>query len=451
MSRGGRNNTAAPSGTQGYILACLHRLCGTCYLVVSGEISYCNTMVLEMGQPGTVARVSHLNDSRTVAYFEYRNGLTGNCTSDQGLDLSEGDIVLISADNKSLNKVPNELWNIEPWIGVVKLHTSDRTVVEVSGKMKPVIVPAGLEIHVGNTVEGFDSTVGSILSDDPIRYVDLPSVDERVIKQFQPSIDKSLGFDDFGGFPEIVKRARELIEAPLEYQKTLTDIGARPIKGVLFTGPSGTGKTLLARIIAHKANAHFYQISGPEVLSKWYGQSEELIRKIFEDAAKQERAIIFFDELDSLASQRGDDSHEASRRIVGQLLASMDGFKPDTNVVVIGTTNRPQDIDIALRRPGRFDWQIDFPLPSESDRLDILKKTSRAKQSDFPHEYIASKTEGWSGAELAAIWSEAALLCVTDKRKALSIEDYIGGFERVAIQRAVVNDTSRSNRKDEDA
>jgi transitional endoplasmic reticulum ATPase len=406
-------------------------------------------MVLEMGQPGTVARVSHVNDSCTIAYFEYRSGLTGNCTSDQPLGLSQGDVILISGDNKSFSKAPNELWNIEPWIGVVKLHGPEKTVVYVDGKTKLVTVPADLELHVGNTVEGFDSMVASILSDDPIRYIDLPSVDDRAIKQFQPDRSKSLEFDDFGGFPEIVKRARELIEAPLEHQKELADIGARPIKGVLFTGPSGTGKTMLARIIAHKAKAHFYQISGPEVLSKWYGQSEELIRRIFEDAAEQDRAIVFFDELDSLASQRGDDSHEASRRIVGQLLASMDGFKPDANVVVIGTTNRPQDIDVALRRPGRFDWQIDFPLPNEQDRLDILKKTSRAKRSDLPHDYIASKTEGWTGAELAAIWSEAALLCVNDGRKDLSIEDYVGGYERVAAHRATVASTSSTNiRKD---
>ena len=115
----------------------------------------------------------------------------------------------------------------------------------------------------------------------------------------------------------------------------------------------------------------------PEIFSKWYGQSEELIRKLFEAARKEEKAIIFFDEIDSVAAQRGNESHEASKRVVAQLLTLMDGFKPETNVVVIAATNRPQDLDVALRRPGRFDWEIEFPYPGESDREDILAKTAR--------------------------------------------------------------------------
>ncbi len=335
-------------------------------------------------QQGILARVKYIDSEPSVAYFEVRsNGMIIPQAIDASFDFRQGDVVLVFNDGK-ISKAPRELWS---------------------------------------------------------------NTDEQSITHLIPELDAKLDYEDFGGFSEIVARARELIETPLEHPEELKNIGARPIKGVLFTGPSGTGKTMLARIIAHKADAKFYEISGPEVANKWYGQSEELLRRVFDDAAKQGRAIIFFDELDSLASQRGDDSHEASRRIVGQLLASMDGFKPDTNVVVIGTTNRPQDIDIALRRPGRFDWQIDFPFPNEQDRFDILKKTSRAKRSDLPHDYIASKTEGWTGAELAAIWSEAALLCVNDGRKELSIEDYVGGYERVAAHRATVASTSSTNRR----
>ena len=152
-----------------------------------------------------------------------------------------------------------------------------------------------------------------------------------------------------------MSRARELIEVPLRNHEALSAIGARPIKGVLFTGEPGTGKTMLARIIAAQSGAAFYEISGPEIFSKWYGQSEELLRKLFQAAAKHDKAIIFFDEIDSVAAQRGDESHEASKRVVAQLLTLMDGFTPDTNVVVIAATNRPQDLDVALRRPGRFD------------------------------------------------------------------------------------------------
>lgn len=273
-----------------------------------------------------------------------------------------------------------------------------------------------------------------------MRYIDLPTVDDVTVEQFRSTPSAKLTFDDFGGFAKIVERAKELIELPLERHEALANIGARPIKGVLFTGPPGTGKTMLARIIANKAGAQFYEVSGPEIMSKWYGQSEELVRKIFDDAARQRRAIIVFDEIDSLASQRSDASHEASRRIVGQLLASMDGFTSDMNVVVIATTNRPQDIDLALRRPGRFDWEINFPLPSRQDREAILIASARRHTvgENLPHALIAEKTESWSPAELTAIWSEAALLAVADHRKRLFAEDYLGGFERVSAQRRVI-------------
>jgi transitional endoplasmic reticulum ATPase len=173
-------------------------------------------------------------------------------------------------------------------------------------------------------------------------------------------------------------------------------------------------------------------------VSKWYGQSEELLRKIFEHAERQTSAIIFFDEIDSIAAQRDEDAHEASRRLVAQLLTLMDGFKPSSNVVVIATTNRPQDIDNALLRPGRFDWEIHFPLPSRYDRESILTASARQLRTidELPHALIAEKTDGWSGAELTAIWTDAALLAAANGRDAIMAEDYIGGFERVSARRS---------------
>lgn len=163
-----------------------------------------------------------------------------------------------------------------------------------------------------------------------------------------------------------------------------------------------------------------------------------MLRRIFDDAARQDSAIIFFDEIDSVASRRADDSHEVSKRVVAQLLTLMDGFISEANVVVIAATNRPQAIDEALRRPGRFDWEIEFPLPAPADRLAILRVSERtiATEGRLPHDWVAGRTDGWSAAELAAIWSEAALLAVADTRSVVMAEDYVGGYERVAAQRS---------------
>jgi transitional endoplasmic reticulum ATPase len=200
---------------------------------------------------------------------------------------------------------------------------------------------------------------------------------------------------------------------------------------------------MLARIIANSTDAVFYEISGPEIFSKWYGQSEEILRKLFEDAAKQDQAIIFFDELDSVAGQRDDNAHEESRRVVAQLLTLMDGFTIDNNVIVIAATNRPQDIDPALRRPGRLDWEINFPLPNRLNRELILKASAKhiIIEDNLPHDWISRNTEGWSAADLTAIWSEAALLAASDDRAEIITEDYIGGFERVNTQKRQTKQT----------
>ena len=342
--------------------------------------------------------------------------------------------------------MPPDAWTDELWVGVVKIKEPDVTIIDTGGRWRTVDTTQHLDYDVGNTVHATATTgVERVLSKSPIRLLDAPELDEAESDKFRhsPENDTSPTFDDFGGLVGVVERATELIEVPLQKHKELSDIGARPIKGVLFTGEPGTGKTMLARIIASQADAAFFQISGPEIFSKWYGQSEEVLRRIFGAAAKEERAIIFFDEIDSVAAQRDDVSHEASKRVVAQLLTLMDGFSADANVVVIAATNRPQDLDSALRRPGRFDWEIEFPYPNQLDREDILRKAARLLKIEgpLPYEAIAQRSHGWSGAELAAIWSEAALLAVKDDRLTIREEDYLGGFERVARAREQATST----------
>ena len=390
---------------------------------------------------GKLARVTGVSADGHTVFFDFRNGDSG--WSDQGGDdLSTGDVILISGEGPGQHavRVDASAWPDDLWVGVVKIKLDDVTVIEMSGRFRKVPTQANVAYEVGNTVEAGEVLgVVRVLSEEPIKYIELPAINEEVVNRFRTggSADRQLTFNDFGGLSSVVKRARELIELPLERHVELAEIGARAIKGVLFTGPPGTGKTMLARIIAARADAAFFEISGPEIFSKWYGQSEELLRRIFDAAAKDERAIIFFDEIDSVAAQRDDDAHEASRRVVAQLLTLMDGFDSTRNVVVIAATNRPQDLDVALRRPGRLDWEIEFPLPSVEDRLDILIKTSRKLQTldPLPHKFVADRTDGWSSAELAAIWTEASLLAVADDRSAIFVEDYIGGFERVEQQR----------------
>ena len=386
-----------------------------------------------------VARVRSVEDDGYRFYIEYRNGLVVPVNSSGPVDFEVGSVVLVSPDSTRIEPAPDELWPEESWVGVVRLISDDITVVDANGRWRMLRTPSDLTYQVGNTVEARDSYgIVRVLSEAPIKYIDLPAVDDTVIEKFKTQEGaKRLTFEDFGGLHHVVERARELVEIPLTHKDRLSKIGARPIKGILFTEHPGTGKTMLARIIASNTESVFYEISGPEIFSKWYGQSEEILRKLFEHAGKQKSAIIFFDEIDSVAGKRDDESHEASRRVVAQLLTLMDGFTSKDNVIVIAATNRPQDIDAALRRPGRFDWEVNFPLPDVNDREAILRATARnlSAATNLPHAWVAQHTDSWWPAELAAIWSEAALLAAVDEREVIITEDYIGGFERVLAQR----------------
>ncbi len=393
-------------------------------------------MSIQLGPTGQIARVTAVSEDRCRVFLDFRNGLSG-WFDQQGVDYHIGDVLLaINEDGRQRAEfLPTSAWPDQLWVGVVKIKLEDITVVTSGGQHRRVPTTAEVQYEVGNTVEAGDSQgVVRVLSKTPISLIDLPSIDDKITNEFlwKPPEGTTLGFDDFGGLKEVVARAHELIEVRLRNREALSEIGDRAIKGVLFTGRPGTGKTMLARIIAHQSGAAFYKISGPEIFSKWVGQSEELLRRLFDKAANSDNAIIFFDEIDSVAAQRGDAPHESSTRVVAQLLTLMDGFTSTANVVVIAATNRRQDLDVALLRPGRFDWEIHFPYPNQADREDILVKTARRLQTRdaLPHGIIATKTEGWSAAELAAILTEAAHLAVQDGRREISEEDYIGGYQR---------------------
>jgi len=234
-----------------------------------------------------------------------------------------------------------------------------------------------------------------------------------------------VGYDDIGGVRRQLAQIREMIELPLRHPTLFKTLGVKPPRGVLLYGPPGSGKTLIARAVANETGAFFFLINGPEIMSKMAGESESNLRKAFEEAEKNAPAIIFIDEIDSIAPKRDKANGEVERRIVSQLLTLMDGLKARANVVVIGATNRPNSIDPALRRFGRFDREIDIGVPDENGRLEIFRVHTRNMKldDDVDPESIAKQTHGFVGADMAALCTEAAMQCIREKMDVIDIED----------------------------
>lgn len=381
---------------------------------------------------GLLIKVLAATDNGHAFYGRLANGNTARFSLGGQADLQRGDIVLVGQDSWHL--APDEVWPDDSSVGVVRKILDDGVALEGGAGIRILKGIPPVPVEVGYTVE-FNEIDGilRVVSESPMRYRDA-GVDEDLHEYLLNLTEGELTFDSFGGYESVVARAKELIETQLERKEELQAIGAQPIKGVIFTGPPGTGKTHLARVIAHVSKAKFYLVSGPSIVSKYVGDSEETLRRLFETAAKDERAIIFFDEIDSIAAKRSNDLNGESKRVVAQLLTLLDGFEASSNVVVIAATNRIEDVDEALLRPGRFDWEIEFTLPSVEDRFAILQLRARQLETEgtLPLEEIAELTEGWSGAELSAIWTEAALLAAADQRRAIADEDLAVAYERVS-------------------
>jgi len=218
-------------------------------------------------------------------------------------------------------------------------------------------------------------------------------------------------YEDIGGLHEEIKKVREMIELPLKHPELFERLGVEPPKGVLLHGPPGTGKTLLAKAVANEAGAHFISLAGPEIMSKWYGQSEENLRKVFDEAQKNAPSIIFIDEIDSLAPKREETHGEVERRVVSQLLTLMDGLESRGKVIVIAATNRVNALDPALRRPGRFDREIEIGVPNKKGRKEVLEIHTRHMplSRDVNLDELAEVTYGFVGADLEALCKEAAM------------------------------------------
>ena len=268
------------------------------------------------------------------------------------------------------------------------------------------------ESFIGNF--GFGSLKFVVADTNPKKAViisDLTSikVSPKTIEVSEETIP-DVTYEDVGGLNEEIKKIREMVELPLRHPEIFERLGIEPPKGVLLHGPPGTGKTMLAKAVASETNANFILINGPEVMNKFVGEAEKRIRDIFEEAEKNSPSIIFIDEIDAIAPKREESYSEVERRVVAQLLATMDGLKSRGKVVVIGATNRPNSLDIALRRPGRFDREINIGVPNKKGRLEILKiHTRNMPLKDVKLKPLADVTHGFVGADLEALCKEAAM------------------------------------------
>jgi len=314
----------------------------------------------------------------------------------------------------------------------------DDTIEGLSGNLfelflKPYFLEAYRPVRKGDTflVRGSMRAVEfKVVETDPAEFcIVAPDTvihceGEPIKREDEDRLDE-VGYDDIGGVRKQLQLIREAVELPLRHPKLFQNIGVKPPRGILMYGPPGCGKTLIARAVANETGAFFFLINGPEIMSKLAGESESNLRKAFEEAEKNAPSIIFIDEIDSIAPKREKTQGEVERRIVSQLLTLMDGLKSRAHVVVIGATNRPNSIDPALRRFGRFDREIDIGIPDPTGRLEILRiHTKNMKlEEGVDLETIASETHGYVGSDLAQLCTEAALQCIRERMDLIDLED----------------------------
>jgi len=293
--------------------------------------------------------------------------------------------IRISVDNDFIRFVKDRLIDRPATRG-------DTLLIMMLGHSVPFMV---VNTRPGGIVKIAPTTEISIMS-EPVPELEMPS---------------RTTYEDIGGLEEEIRRIREMVELPLRHPEIFQRLGIDPPKGVLLHGPPGCGKTLLARAVASESEANFYAINGPEIMSKFYGESEARMRKMFEDAEKNAPSILFIDEIDAIAPKRSEVTGEVERRVVAQLLASMDGLKGRGHIIVIGATNRPDALDEALRRPGRFDREVEIGIPDRKGRFEIIQIHTRGMPLSEDVNLIRTSefTHGYTGADLEALSREAAM------------------------------------------
>ncbi|MGB5910508.1 MAG: CDC48 family AAA ATPase [Promethearchaeia archaeon] len=369
--------------------------------------------------PGDVIEIIHPSSNKRTATLFW---------SDYKEDKGTKIIRIDSSIRRNINA------SIDDFVRISKIEASIAERVTFAGLEEAIILRNAQQL--ANILENRVITKGDILSfyamGSRVNLVvidftpksDAVRIDDKTKILLSPKSHKELEelersrvtYEDIGGLEEEIQRIREMIELPLKHPELFKRIGIEPPKGVLLHGPPGTGKTLLARAVAYETDAHFITISGPEIMSKFYGQSEENLRKKFDEAKEMAPSIIFIDELDSIAPKRGEVTGEVERRVVAQLLSLLDGLERRGEIIVIGATNRVNDIDPALRRPGRFDREIVIGVPDTDGRHEILLIHTRGMplNGDVDLKLIAERTHGFVGADVEALCKESAMLSIRE-------------------------------------
>lgn len=353
-----------------------------------------------------------------------------------GIDV--GEVFRVKGDDWSIAH-PSD-WTERTKIGVVEALVEGTAVVRSDLVLLTATNPSALVLAAGNTIMlNLRNEVLKVVSEAPMASdtVKVDSSDSFDVEQLRQPHAETLRWNQFGGFPYIVEQAKEIVDVHLGRRKEFAKFEVTPLRGVIFAGPPGTGKTFLGRIIAARSKATLYVVSAAELGGRLVGESEGRLQRLYDRAARDKLAIIFFDEIDSVTMQRGSDANAHSDRLVSTFLQNMDGFKSKDNILTIGTTNRTEVIDKALLREGRFGQVIHFEHPNAADRTQILKvgASRPSVKKGLDHAAVAAMTEGWSGADLEAIWTAAATFAISARRSQIAADHYFMGLEKIRARR----------------
>ncbi|EEC67044.1 hypothetical protein OsI_33786 [Oryza sativa Indica Group] len=454
-SQGEPSSSADPKGKKDYSTAILERKKSPNRLVVDEATNDDNSVVAL--HPDTMERLQLFRGDTVLLKGKKRKDTICIVLADETCE--EPKIRMNKVVRKNLRVRLGDVVSVHQCQDVkygkrVHILPIDDTVEGITGNLfdaflKPYFLEAYRPVRKGDLFlvrGGMRSVEFKVIETDPTEYcIVAPDTEifcdgEPIKREDEERLDE-VGYDDVGGVRKQMAQIRELVELPLRHPQLFKSIGVKPPKGILLYGPPGSGKTLIARAVANETGAFFFLINGPEIMSKLAGESESNLRKAFEEAEKNAPSIIFIDEIDSIAPKREKTNGEVERRIVSQLLTLMDGLKARSHVIVMGATNRPNSIDPALRRFGRFDREIDIGVPDEVGRLEVLRiHTKNMKLAeDVDLELIAKDTHGYVGADLAALCTEAALQCIREKMDIIDLEDETIDAE-ILNSMAVTND-----------